>query len=95
VTELLGATGSASDSQTDSIRHRTRYPLARSIHSVAVSAREIGRNEMAMWTKRSPASYNSGMSIDIDATYRDGAIHPDQPLNLPTEQHAGSRRGRP
>jgi hypothetical protein len=23
------------------------------------------------------------MSIDIDATYRDGAIHPDQPLNLP------------
>jgi hypothetical protein len=23
------------------------------------------------------------MTIDIDATYRDGAIHPDQPLNLP------------
>ena len=23
------------------------------------------------------------MSIDIDATYRDGAIHPDTPLNLP------------
>jgi hypothetical protein len=23
------------------------------------------------------------MSIDIDATYRDGAIHPDVPLNLP------------
>jgi predicted DNA-binding antitoxin AbrB/MazE fold protein len=23
------------------------------------------------------------MTIDIDATYRDGAIHPDVPLNLP------------
>jgi len=23
------------------------------------------------------------MSIDIDATYRDGAIHPETPLNLP------------
>jgi hypothetical protein len=23
------------------------------------------------------------MAIDIDATYRDGAIHPDVPLNLP------------
>jgi hypothetical protein len=23
------------------------------------------------------------MTIDIDATYRDGAIHPDTPLNLP------------
>ena len=23
------------------------------------------------------------MSIDIDATYRDGAIHPQTPLNLP------------
>ena len=23
------------------------------------------------------------MPIDIDATYRDGAIHPDAPLNLP------------
>jgi hypothetical protein len=23
------------------------------------------------------------MPIDIDATYRDGAIHPDTPLNLP------------
>ncbi|HEX3599845.1 MAG TPA: hypothetical protein VHU84_06855 [Lacipirellulaceae bacterium] len=23
------------------------------------------------------------MSIDIDATYRDGAIHPNTPLNLP------------
>ena len=23
------------------------------------------------------------MPIDIDATYRDGAIHPDVPLNLP------------
>ena len=23
------------------------------------------------------------MFIDIDATYRDGAIHPDAPLNLP------------
>lgn len=23
------------------------------------------------------------MSIDIDATYRDGAIHPEIPLNLP------------
>lgn len=23
------------------------------------------------------------MSIDIDATYRDGAIHPDVPLDLP------------
>ena len=23
------------------------------------------------------------MTIEIDATYRDGAIHPDTPLNLP------------
>ena len=23
------------------------------------------------------------MTIDIDATYRDGALHPDTPLNLP------------
>jgi hypothetical protein len=23
------------------------------------------------------------MTIDINATYRDGVIHPDQPLNLP------------
>ena len=23
------------------------------------------------------------MTIDIDATYRDGAIHPETPLNLP------------
>jgi hypothetical protein len=23
------------------------------------------------------------MTIDIDATYRDGAIHPEMPLNLP------------
>jgi hypothetical protein len=28
-------------------------------------------------------TYNSIMSIDIDATYRGGAIHPDAPLNLP------------
>ncbi len=25
------------------------------------------------------------MSIDIDATYRDGAIHPDRPLSLPND----------
>jgi hypothetical protein len=25
------------------------------------------------------------MTIDIDATYRDGAIHPDTPLNLPND----------
>jgi len=25
------------------------------------------------------------MSIDIDATYRDGAIHPATPLNLPND----------
>ena len=25
------------------------------------------------------------MPIDIDATYRDGAIHPDTPLNLPND----------
>jgi hypothetical protein len=27
------------------------------------------------------------MSIDIDATYRDGAIHPNMPLNLPNNTH--------
>lgn len=29
------------------------------------------------------AHYNVPMSIEFDATYRDGAIHPDAPLNLP------------
>lgn len=27
--------------------------------------------------------YNYDMTIDIDATYRDGALHPVTPLNLP------------
>lgn len=36
-----------------------------------------------MWTRPAPPSYNYSMSIQIEATYRDGVIHPDQPLDLP------------
>jgi hypothetical protein len=36
------------------------------------------------------------MSIDIDATYRDGAIHPNAPLNLPNNTpvrvHVGTQQ---
>ncbi|MEX2305995.1 MAG: hypothetical protein WD738_00270 [Pirellulales bacterium] len=30
------------------------------------------------------------MTIDIDATYRDGALHPETPLNLPEEKRGRS-----
>jgi predicted DNA-binding antitoxin AbrB/MazE fold protein len=29
--------------------------------------------------------YNYSMSMQIDATYRDGVIHPNQPLDLPND----------
>ena len=35
--------------------------------------------------------YNCDMTIDIDATYRDGAIYPRTPLNLPENTPARVR----